>query len=171
MLAQRVHRIVRYFVKALDFTPTFIDALGKKGKSEDYKVFAFQSKYVEEITALLNSSLFYWFWRTHSDGFHCGYADVYRMPFKPEVDQSTSTQLKQLKASLQRDLIANSVQKQIRTQAGVITYQEFYPKLSKAIIDEIDAVLARHNGFTDEELDFIINYDIKYRLGADSDEE
>jgi len=35
------------------------------------------------------------------------------------------------------------------------------------IIDEIDRVLARHYGFTDEELDFIINYDIKYRMGDD----
>ncbi|MFH1515157.1 MAG: hypothetical protein ABIG42_06830 [bacterium] len=35
----------------------------------------------------------------------------------------------------------------------------------KHIIDEIDRVLARHFGFTDEELDFIINYDIKYRMG------
>jgi len=35
-------------------------------------------------------------------------------------------------------------------------------------------VLARHYGFTAEELDFIINYDIKYRLGltgGQSDEE
>ena len=31
--------------------------------------------------------------------------------------------------------------------------------------------LARHYGFTDEELDFIINYDIKYRMGRDSDAE
>lgn len=41
----------------------------------------------------------------------------------------------------------------------------YYPKLSKPIIDEIDKVLARHYGFTEEELDFIINYDIKYRMG------
>ena len=26
------------------------------------------------------------------------------------------------------------------------------------------------SGFTDEELDFIINYDIKYRMGTDLDE-
>jgi hypothetical protein len=38
---------------------------------------------------------------------------------------------------------------------------------SKPIIDEIDTVLARHYGFSDEELDFIINYDIKYRMGDD----
>jgi len=32
-------------------------------------------------------------------------------------------------------------------------------------------VLARHYGFTDEELEFIINYDIKYRMGKDEGEE
>jgi len=44
-----------------------------------------------------------------------------------------------------------------------------YPKSSKPIIDEIDCVLAKHYGFTDEELDFIINYDIKYRMGRDTE--
>ena len=34
-----------------------------------------------------------------------------------------------------------------------------------SFIDEIDKVLAEHYGFTNEELDFIINYDIKYRMG------
>ena len=38
-------------------------------------------------------------------------------------------------------------------------------KQAKAIIDETDSVLAQHYGFTDEELDFIINYDIKYSIG------
>jgi len=43
--------------------------------------------------------------------------------------------------------------------------------VSKPIIDEIDKVLAKHYGFTDEELDFIINYDIKYRMGKELEEE
>jgi len=34
-------------------------------------------------------------------------------------------------------------------------------------MDEIDTVLAEHYGFTEEELDFIINYDIKYRMGKE----
>jgi hypothetical protein len=33
------------------------------------------------------------------------------------------------------------------------------------------AGLAGHYGFTEEELDFIINYDIKYRLGRGAGEE
>lgn len=36
---------------------------------------------------------------------------------------------------------------------------------------EIDRVLASHYGFTAEELDFIINYDIKYRMGQEDAEE
>jgi hypothetical protein len=38
-------------------------------------------------------------------------------------------------------------------------------------LDDIDRVLAKHYGFTEEELDFIINYDIKYRMGASGPEE
>jgi hypothetical protein len=34
-------------------------------------------------------------------------------------------------------------------------------------IVDLDRVLAQHYGFTDEELDFLINYDIKYRMGRD----
>ena len=48
---------------------------------------------------------------------------------------------------------------------GKMAIQCIYPKLSKSIIDEIDRVLAKHYGFTEEELDYIINYDIKYRMG------
>ena len=49
-------------------------------------------------------------------------------------------------------------------------YNKTYIDLSnqlRLIIDEIDRSLAEHYGFTDEELDFIINYDIKYRMGQD----
>ncbi|MDZ7743654.1 MAG: hypothetical protein U5Q03_18450 [Bacteroidota bacterium] len=43
--------------------------------------------------------------------------------------------------------------------------QTFKPRQSKVIVDQIDTVLAQHYDFTEEELDFIINYDIKYRMG------
>jgi hypothetical protein len=43
---------------------------------------------------------------------------------------------------------------------------ETFPFAStKPLIDQIDTLLALHYGFTEEELDFIINYDIKYRMG------
>lgn len=42
---------------------------------------------------------------------------------------------------------------------------EYKISKSKLIIDKIDILLAKYYGFTEEELDFIINYDIKYRMG------
>jgi len=62
--------------------------------------------------------------------------------------------------------------KTILTKQGhQIEYDEMDAPRSKPILDEIDTVLAEHYGFTAEELDFILNYDIKYRLGRGSDEE
>ena len=39
------------------------------------------------------------------------------------------------------------------------------------IFDINDHILTDHYGFTEEELDFIINYDIKYRMGQGLEED
>jgi len=70
------------------------------------------------------------------------------------------------------DYKEKSVQKNKTSSiTGEIKYQEFYPRYSKSIIDEIDTVLAKHYGFSVCELDFIINYDIKYRMGSEIEEQ
>jgi hypothetical protein len=55
--------------------------------------------------------------------------------------------------------------------SGSVKYEEYYPWQAKHIIDKIDTVLAKLYEFTEEELDFIINYDIKYRMGKDNNGE
>jgi len=56
-------------------------------------------------------------------------------------------------------------------QTGRTETQSFKIQRSKALVNEIDRVLSKHYGFTDEELDFIINYDIKYRMGQEEKDE
>jgi hypothetical protein len=64
---------------------------------------------------------------------------------------------------------SGSIQDRIYASShDMLTAQCIIPKLSKPTIDEIDHVLAQPYGFTDKELDFIINYDIKYRMGGDA---
>ena len=58
----------------------------------------------------------------------------------------------------------------MRFSHDTLRVQCIVPKLSNSIIDESDKVLAKHYGFNEEELDFIINYDIKYRMGASDTE-
>ena len=48
--------------------------------------------------------------------------------------------------------------------------QKFHPlnidsRRESQIFTQLDRMIVQHYGFTDEELDFIINYDIKYRMG------
>ena len=70
------------------------------------------------------------------------------------------------------DLQANSkMLVRVQKQTGKTETQSFRIQKSKPLIDEIDAVLAKHYGFSAAELDFIVNYDIKFRLGADEAED
>ena len=68
--------------------------------------------------------------------------------------------------------LVNDLMDELRSNSERIVYgkaevDQFYVAPCKPIIDEIDRVLAKHYGFTEEELDFIINYDIKYRMGRE----
>jgi hypothetical protein len=50
-------------------------------------------------------------------------------------------------------------------------YQEFNWVLAKPSVDKIDQFLARCFDLTDEELDFVINYDIKIRVGGGEEDD
>jgi hypothetical protein len=160
-----VHRIVRYFIKALDRAPLFIDASGVSGKSDDYKLLKIEPSATNAVLACLNSSLFYWHWRLTSDGFHCGYGDIYRFPFDATSVEPHVEDLRGLVGRLMGELSRNSSEKTITTKTGTIRYEEFYPKKSKPTVDEIDALLARAWCLSSVEQDLVVNYDIKYRMG------
>ena len=88
------------------------------------------------------------------------------------MSNSIKLSLSELSQQLMLDLQKNSIMKDINyVKQGILKVQFFSPKLSKPIIDEIDKILAEHYGFTEAELDFIINYDIKYRMGKELEEE
>jgi hypothetical protein len=121
--------------------------------------------------ALLNSSLFYIWFTTCSDGFHLSHSLVKAFPIDGTL--YALPELPTLAARLFEDISHHTHISTRNTrptshkpqQMHRIELEEYHIHHSKPIIDEIDSVLARHYGFTDEELDFIINYEIKYRLG------
>jgi hypothetical protein len=69
-------------------------------------------------------------------------------------------------------LKANATRKKISTKQGhTIEYDEMNAIQSKGVIDEIDAALANEFALSPEELEFVVNYDLKYRVGSGSEEE
>jgi hypothetical protein len=117
----------------------------------------------------VNSTLFYWFYSAFSDCEHINDALIRNFRIPPESKASDWIALERRLAENQKRYARR---KSILTKQGhKIEYDEMDAPHSKPIIDEIDTVLAQHYGFTPEELDFIINYDIKYRLGRGAGDE
>ena len=114
------------------------------------------------VQSILCSTSFFIWWLSLSDCYHLNRPEVLMFPL------CQSDVLGALSTNLEADMQANSKRRVYNYKTtGRVEYDEFYLKQSKPIVDEIDHVLAEHYGFTDEELDFIINYDIKYRMGRE----
>lgn len=116
------------------------------------------------LTAAYNSNLFWWYYAINYDLFNFKDYMIFGFQFDyPEiiVDEIVSLSNK-LETNLRNNALFYDINSKTKGINRTVTYQK---SNSKSIMDEIDAVLARHYGFTDEELDFIINYDIKYRMG------
>jgi hypothetical protein len=156
------------FVQILDFIPTIYDANGNNRKPSELKAIFFASEEIRNrFLSLLNSNLFYWFLTVYSDCRNLNKRELYTIRFDIEkASPEVGMELSMLSRSLMQDFSHHSRFLAMEYEKlGKMTIQCLYPKYSKPIIDEIDRVLAKYYGFTDEELDFIINYDIKYRVG------
>jgi len=127
------------------------------------------------IIAALSSDLWWWYFTITSDCRHLGNRDIETFPLDPrEMTSYQQKSLSDLGKQYVKDLKRNAVDA-VRVYKGKksVDCLSFRVNQSKSILDEIDRVLARHYSLTAEELDFILNYDIKYRLGRDpeNDEE
>jgi hypothetical protein len=165
------HRVVRHFVKALFKAPYFRNDRDGEKKSEDYKLVYFENEDTAQLVrSFLVSSCYYLFFLGLSDAYHCGRDLVLSFPIGLDrMPADVRRRLIKTGVKHENHLYAHSVRRRILYKTtGWIEYDEFYPRESKVVADEIDMMLAEHYSLTAEELDFILNYDIKYRLGRDT---
>jgi phenylpyruvate tautomerase PptA (4-oxalocrotonate tautomerase family) len=123
------------------------------------------------ILSILSSSLFYWFYSVFSDGHNFTKTVIGSFPFL-QFSDDTDIKLKQLIDDLMIDLEKNAWLKQaFYKTTGKVEYKEYYPKLSKNLIEEITKVICKEYGLNKAEIDFILNYDVKIRNGKSKEEE
>ena len=161
-------RKVNSFLQVLDFVPTVHDGKGKLRPPSEFKELKFHT--IEEAKAVFccfNSTLFRWFMDVVSDGSHLNRREVDNFPFNPSRAITDYPELLNLAKNLSDQLQNTSEYRAMRYKHDTLTIQCIIPKNSKNTIDGIDSILGEYYDFTDEELDFIINYDIKYRMGND----
>ena len=154
------HRSPRYWIRAMNFEQYFRSATRSRSVHHFRNLYFGDARTAKSIGTLLNSSLFFLWFVTIGNGRNITGEDVTEFPVGNLSDRLDCSGLfDELMDDYRRHAIVRH-----RVDAE---FQEFYPSKSKKVIDQIDRVLAEHYGFTDEELDFIINYDIKYRIGRE----
>ena len=162
------HNAPRYWIRAMDFAPYFWNERdGEKISTQVKPLYLTAELDAAVVVAALNSSLFYWWYVILSDCRHLNLREIEHFPIGvDEINETIKQSLSEFSVDLMQDLKHHAQRKETNYKAtGRVVYDEFYPRHSKPIIDKIDRVLAEHYGFTAEEFDFIINYDIKYRMG------
>jgi Eco57I restriction-modification methylase len=126
---------------------------------------SFHPSYERDVfVALFNSSLFWWYYTVTFDSFNL--KDYMLFGFRFSYPQDT-TLIHALCSCCQR-LMSNFRANAQHLKRGKTGSYTVYARKAKHIIDDIDRILAHHYGFTEKELDFIINYDITYRMGYDN---
>ena len=159
------------WMRAHSFVPYFCSERDGEIVSRHLKKMCFNTEEEKECgCAVFNSTTFFLWWISHSSCYNVNSPEIFS--FKLQTNSLLRKQLTNINKELTKDVLSKSRRRvYVYKSTGKVEYDEFYMKLSKPIIDEIDRLLASHYGFTEEELDFIINYDIKYRMGDELNEE
>lgn len=134
--------------------------------SSEFKKYSFTSNENAWIfMAIMNSSLYYFFWECISDVWHITSKDLSFFNF--DIDRLTINERERL-ISLGKELEQDLELKKVYIGSKQTEY-EYKHKKSKLIIDDIDKVLKEHYKLTEQEYIYIIDYNLKYRMNDELD--
>lgn len=141
-----------FWIKAFTFNPG----------SNEYKIFNYDERY-PFIYCILNSSMFWLYWTIMSDCWHITTKELKGF-YLPTITAEDCKDFEILSKNLEDKL--ESTKKFIGTKQ--VDY-EYKHKDCKNEIDIIDEKLAQIYELTNEEIHYIKNYALKYRLGSGAD--
>lgn len=161
-------RKLSHFLQVLDRPPQLLGSDGLNREASELKSLNFPTETAANFClGVLNSSLFYWFFTAYSD---CRNVNRREIDFFPSGFRLASDlDLNRLGVLTKKLMESMQVNSKFLTmdykKHGKMTIQCFFPRLSKLDIDELDILLGGIYGLTSEQLEFVINCDIKYRVG------
>ena len=160
-----------YWIKVLDQLPVHKEDGKNRVSSQCKRVVIRGDLPAHCIISILSSSLFFWFYQTYSDCQQINQREF--AGFKFDLHEDGVRALTGLGKKLMLDYKRNSkvIERRITRRDAIVKKEYFQINKSKLIVDEIDLVLAQHYSLSEEELDFVVNYDIKYRMGAENGDE
>ncbi len=131
----------------------------------------FDKEIVNCIGAVLSSNLYFWFYQIYSNNLDLKFYEI--ASFKIPLENLTKEKIKKIEtiySSYLNDIERNANVRQTTRYANIESFKEYKIGKSKFLIDQIDDLVGPLYGLTNEEIDFVKNYEINFRL-TDEDRE
>ena len=113
------------------------------------------------IGAILSSNLYFWLSQAYTDNLHLKEYELTMLPI-PEIAESAKAELETVYKQYTTDLEKNAVVKSGNYNT-ISEFKEYRARLSKPIIDKIDRILQKAYGLSDEQTNYLINFELKFR--------
>ncbi len=128
----------------------------------------FDKRIANSIGAILSSNLFFWFYQIYSNNLDMKFYEIesFRIPLDKLTNERIET-LEKLYDTYLKDIEANSNVRQTTRYANIDSFREYKIGKSKHLIDKIDDFICPLYGLTQEETDYIKNYEIAFRMTDD----
>ena len=138
------------------------------GSSAERTIYFANSKIANAVGCILSSNLSFWFYQIFSDNLNWKTYEIENFT----IPQLSTTNIEYLDELYSRYLSDIEDKANIRTTSGESTYnvdsfKEYKIVRSKAIIDEIDDYIGPLYRLTQEEIDFIKNYELEFRMAGE----
>lgn len=152
--------------KDLDGTPVYYRTSGGRyyniitnfpTNSSKEKAIYLESTYRDLIGAILSSNLYYWFCQLYSNNLDIKTyeIDILPIPFE-NITEALLVEINKIYNSYMSDLDNNSIVSKRK-------HKEYIARKSKNIIDSLDSKIRDLYDLSDDEINFISNFDCQYR--------
>ena len=119
-------------------------------------------KLYSSIGCILSSTLFWYFLQIYTDGLHIKDYEIKNFPI-PKLTDNDIQELENIYEQYLEDIDKNAITHEAKSY-NVATFKEYKIVKSFDYIRQIDDIVCKLYGLTDEETDYIKNYEIEYRL-------
>jgi len=132
------------------------------------KAILFDTKLANAIGCILSSNLSFWYYQIISNNLDWKSDELLSFTL-PELSDANIEYLSNLYEEYQADVEANANVRQSSGESryNVAQFKEYKIVKSKAIIDRIDDYICPLYGLSDEERDFVKNYELEFRMAGD----
>ena len=131
------------------------------GSSKEKDIFL-NSKYASAIGCILSSTLFWYYIQIYSNGLDLKDYEIKTFPI-PNLTDNDIQKLESIYELYLEDINKNAITHEAKSY-NVSTFKEFKIVKSFNYVQQIDDIVCKLYGLTDEETNYIKNYEIEYRL-------